>query len=212
MTGNSYGRRVDVQRRKARCGPLPTGGTSKTEIDHGYDQFVRAHRPTAPPPPWRGRPDHCGRATWHGPSLHAEPGKLKLPTIQPGAHTSFGALKQIVAGVLNVGYAEVGPAGGPPVILLHGRPYDIHSFVDVAPALASAGYRVIIPYLRGYGTTRFLLRESRRNGQRVTASRSAQVQSATIISNRVLAPLIPHNTNATMQRTKATIPVDHSSQ
>ena len=59
-------------------------------------------------------------------------------------------------GVLNVGYAEAGPANGPPVILLHGWPYDIHSFVDVAPLLASAGYRVIVPYLRGYGTTRFL--------------------------------------------------------
>src|SRR4051794_10474853 len=79
-----------------------------------------------------------------------------LTEIRPGTHTSFGALKQINAGVLNVGYAEAGPAGGPVVILLHGWPYDIYSFVDVAPLLASAGYRVIIPYLRGYGTTRFL--------------------------------------------------------
>jgi pimeloyl-ACP methyl ester carboxylesterase len=82
-----------------------------------------------------------------------------------GTHTSLGPLKQIDAGVLNVGYAEAGPADGPPVILLHGWPYDIHSYVDVAPALASAGYRVIVPYLRGYGTTRFLSGETFRNGQ-----------------------------------------------
>ena len=74
-------------------------------------------------------------------------------------------LKQIDAGVLNVGYAEAGPADGPAVILLHGWPYDIHSFVDVAPLLASAGYRVIVPYLRGYGTTRFLSGDTFRNGQ-----------------------------------------------
>ena len=78
---------------------------------------------------------------------------------------SFAALKQVDAGVLNVGYAEAGPADGPAVILLHGWPYDIHSFVDVAPLLASAGYRVIVPYLRGYGTTRFLVDETFRNGQ-----------------------------------------------
>ena len=77
-------------------------------------------------------------------------------TIGPGTHTSFGALQQIDAGVLHVGYAEAGPADGPAVILLHGWPYDIYSYVDVAPLLASAGYRVIVPYLRGYGTTRFL--------------------------------------------------------
>jgi pimeloyl-ACP methyl ester carboxylesterase len=87
------------------------------------------------------------------------------PAIKPGTHTSFGALKQIDAGVLNVGYAEAGPAGGSPVILLHGWPYDIHSYIDVAPLLASAGYRVIVPYLRGYGTTRFLSGETFRNGQ-----------------------------------------------
>src|SRR6185503_1755143 len=69
------------------------------------------------------------------------------------------------AGVLNVGYAEAGPANGPPVILLHGWPYDIYSFVDVAPVLASAGYRVIVPYARGYGATRFLSSETFRNGQ-----------------------------------------------
>ena len=89
----------------------------------------------------------------------------RLPAIKPGTNTSFGALKQIDAGVLNVGYAEAGPADGPPVILLHGWPYDIHTYVDVAPLLASAGYRVIVPYLRGYGTTRFLSSDTVRNGQ-----------------------------------------------
>jgi len=88
-----------------------------------------------------------------------------LPAVKPGTHTSFGALKQIDAGVLNVGYAEAGPANGQPVILLHGWPYDIHAFVDVAPALASAGHRVIVPYLRGYGTTRFLASDTFRTGQ-----------------------------------------------
>jgi pimeloyl-ACP methyl ester carboxylesterase len=88
-----------------------------------------------------------------------------LPAIKPGTNTSFGPLKQIDAGVLNVGYAEAGPADGRVVILLHGWPYDIYSYVDVAPLLASAGYRVIIPYLRGYGTTRFLASETVRNGQ-----------------------------------------------
>jgi pimeloyl-ACP methyl ester carboxylesterase len=81
-----------------------------------------------------------------------------------GAAT-FDLLKQVDAGVLNIGYAEVGPADGPAVILLHGWPYDIHSFIDVAPLLAAAGYRVIVPYLRGYGTTRFLSSDTFRNAQ-----------------------------------------------
>ena len=85
--------------------------------------------------------------------------------IEPRQHTSLGPIKQIDAGDLNVGYAESGPAGGPAVILLHGWPYDIHTYVDVAPLLASAGYHVIIPYLRGYGTTRFRSNETARNGQ-----------------------------------------------
>jgi pimeloyl-ACP methyl ester carboxylesterase len=88
-----------------------------------------------------------------------------VPPIKPGAHTSFTAIKQINAGVLDVGYAEAGPINGPAVVLLHGWPYDIHSYVDVAPLLASAGYRVIIPYLRGYGTTRFLSSKTFRNAQ-----------------------------------------------
>ena len=96
-------------------------------------------------------------------SAAAQPAKIN--PIKPGTNTSFASLKQIDAGVLNVGYAEAGPANGPPVILLHGWPYDIYSFVDVAPLLASAGYRVIVPYVRGYGTTRFLSSETFRNGQ-----------------------------------------------
>jgi pimeloyl-ACP methyl ester carboxylesterase len=82
-----------------------------------------------------------------------------------GTSTSFAALKQIHAGVLDVGYAEAGPGDGRPVILLHGWPYDIHSYVDVAPLLAAAGYRVIVPYLRGYGSTRFLSSDTFRNAQ-----------------------------------------------
>jgi pimeloyl-ACP methyl ester carboxylesterase len=98
----------------------------------------------------------------------AQPRRAKsagVPSIKPGSNTSFGALKQVDAGLLNVGYAEAGPANGPAVVLLHGWPYDIHSFVDVAPLLASAGYRVIVPYVRGYGTTRFLSGDTVRNGQ-----------------------------------------------
>jgi pimeloyl-ACP methyl ester carboxylesterase len=93
-----------------------------------------------------------------------------LPEIKPGTHTSFGPLKQVDAGLLNIGYAEAGPADGPPVILLHGWPYDIYSFVDVAPLLASAGYRVIVPYVRGYGTTRFLSSDTFRNGQQAVVA------------------------------------------
>ncbi|TMB69296.1 MAG: alpha/beta hydrolase [Deltaproteobacteria bacterium] len=101
-------------------------------------------------------------------SAVAQSGKAdpaSVPTIKPGTNKSFGSLKQIDAGLLNVGYAEAGPSGGPVVVLLHGWPYDIHSYVDVTPSLASAGYRVIVPYLRGYGTTRFLSSGTFRNGQ-----------------------------------------------
>jgi len=90
------------------------------------------------------------------------------PTTATAATTedsALGSLKYIDAGVLNVGYAEAGPSGGSTVILLHGWPYDIHAFVDVVPRLASAGYRVIVPYLRGYGTTSFISSETFRNGQ-----------------------------------------------
>ena len=97
-------------------------------------------------------------------------GPAQIPAIKPGTNISLGPLKQVDAGVLNVGYAEAGPAGGPVVILLHGWPYDIHSYADVAPLLASAGYRVIIPHLRGYGTTRFRSGEAIRSGQPVAVA------------------------------------------
>jgi pimeloyl-ACP methyl ester carboxylesterase len=98
----------------------------------------------------------------------AQSGKItqsKVSALPPATNTSFASHKQVNAGLLNVGYAEDGPSGGPPVVLLHGWPYDIHSYVDVAPLLASKGYHVIVPYLRGYGTTRFLASDTFRNGQ-----------------------------------------------
>jgi pimeloyl-ACP methyl ester carboxylesterase len=88
-----------------------------------------------------------------------------IAPITPGTSTSFGPLKQVEAGPLDVGYAEAGPAGGPAVLLLHGWPYDIHSFADATAALAAAGYRVLVPFVRGYGTTRFLSGGAPRNGQ-----------------------------------------------
>jgi pimeloyl-ACP methyl ester carboxylesterase len=100
-----------------------------------------------------------------GGPLLAQSGDSKSGTVRPGTHTAFAALKRIEAGVLDVGYAEAGPADGPVVILLHGWPYDIYAFVDVVPVLAQAGFRVIAPWLRGYGTTRFLTGETPRNGQ-----------------------------------------------
>ena len=116
-----------------------------------------------------------------------QPSKAKLPPVKPGPNKSFGPLKQVDAGVLNVGYAEAGPADGPAVILLHGWPYDIHSFVDVAPLLASAGHRVIVPYVRGYGTTRFLSSDTLRNGQQaviaidvIALMDALKIQKATI--------------------------------
>ncbi|MBE1162267.1 alpha/beta fold hydrolase [Dyella acidiphila] len=99
---------------------------------------------------------------------HAETPPAAAPGgkhVTSGGHTSFKSIKHVKAGVLDVAYAEDGPADGKPVLLLHGWPYDIYSFVDVAPILAAAGYRVIIPYLRGYGDTRFLSAETKRNGQ-----------------------------------------------
>ena len=101
-------------------------------------------------------------------SANAESTKTKSangPKTKPGTNTSFAPLKQTDAGLLNIGYAEAGPETGPPVILLHGWPYDIYSYVDVAPLLATKGYRVIVPYLRGYGTTHFLSPDTVRNGQ-----------------------------------------------
>jgi pimeloyl-ACP methyl ester carboxylesterase len=99
-------------------------------------------------------------AAQHGGAASATP-----PATKDAARTSLGALKQIQAGVLNVSYAEVGPADGATAILLHGWPYDICSFAEAAPLLAAAGFRVIIPYLRGYGTTSFISADTPRNGQ-----------------------------------------------
>jgi len=105
-----------------------------------------------------------------------------------GFNKSFEQLKQVDAGVLNVGYAEAGPAEGPAVILLHGWPYDIHSFIDVTPLLTSTGYRVIIPYLRGYGTTKFLSNETLRNGQQsVIAVDIINLMDALRIKKAILA-------------------------
>src|SRR5687767_899688 len=124
-------------------------------------------------------------------SADAQSGKINpadATTMKPGTNTSFGSLKQIDAGVLNVGYAEAGPADGPAVILLHGWPYDIYSYVDVAPLPASAGYRVIVPYLRGYGTTRFLSNATPRNGQQsVIAVDIVALMDALKIEKAILA-------------------------
>jgi pimeloyl-ACP methyl ester carboxylesterase len=104
------------------------------------------------------------------------------------AHTSLGPIKQINAGDLSVGYAEAGPAKSPVVLLLHGWPYDIHSFVDVAPILAAKGYRVIVPYLRGYGTTRFLSETTVRNGeQAVVAIDAIALMDALKIKHAIVA-------------------------
>lgn len=93
------------------------------------------------------------------------------PTNTRSNRTSFAPIKQIDAGLLNVGYAEAGPADGRPVVLLHGWPYDIHTYVQVSPELASQGYRVIVPYLRGYGTTKFLSSTTMRNAQQSALAR-----------------------------------------
>jgi pimeloyl-ACP methyl ester carboxylesterase len=121
----------------------------------------------------------------------AQTGETKaagLPAVKPGTNTSFITIRQINAGVLNVGYAEVGPSDGAPVILLHGWPYDIHTYVDVAPLLGGSGYRAIVPYLRGYGTTRFLSGEMVRNGQQsVLAVDMIALMDALKIDKAVLA-------------------------
>jgi pimeloyl-ACP methyl ester carboxylesterase len=121
-------------------------------------------------------------------SAAAQTGKAaSVPAIKPGTNTSFKSLKQINAGLLNVGYAEDGPSDGRPVVLLHGWPYDIHSYVDVAPLLASKGYHVIVPYLRGYGTTRFLAGDTFRNAQQsvvgldiIALMDALKIQTATV--------------------------------
>src|SRR6476661_1464554 len=144
----------------------------------------------------------------------AQSSKSAVPPVKAGTNRSFPSLKQIDAGVLNVGYAEAGPAGGSGVILLHGWPYNIHSFVDVAPLLAQAGYRVIVPYVRGYGATRFLASDAPRNGQQsvvavdvIELMDALKIQKATIAgfdwgarSANIVAALWP-------ERCKALVPV-----
>ena len=154
---------------------------------HDYQTDGR-NRPSSPPLFWRCGRHHRRRPARHGRFGGRASGKTKLPAIKPGTNTSFATLKQIDAGLLNVGYAEAGPANGPAVILLHGWPYDIHSYVDVAPLLASAGYRVIVPYVRGYGTTRFLSSATVRNGQQsVVAVDIIALMDALKIEKAILA-------------------------
>ena len=110
------------------------------------------------------------------------------PASSEGGSKSFGAIRHINAGALDVAYAEAGPGTGPAAILLHGWPYDIHSFVDVAPLLAARGYRVIVPHLRGYGPTRFLSNDAVRNGQpAAVASDLVALMDALHIEKAVLA-------------------------
>lgn len=90
---------------------------------------------------------------------------MSVTTSRRSSNTSFDLVKQIDAGPINVGYVEDGPADGSVAVLLHGWPYDIHSYVDVVPLPAAAGYRTIVPYLRGFGTTRFLSNDTFRNGE-----------------------------------------------
>ena len=100
-----------------------------------------------------------------GTSANAQSTTSSATVVKPVSDNPFNNIKQINAGVLNVGYVDAGPANGPVVLLLHGWPYDIHSYVDVVPLLTAKGYRVIVPYLRGFGTTRFLSDKTFRNGQ-----------------------------------------------
>jgi pimeloyl-ACP methyl ester carboxylesterase len=122
-------------------------------------------------------------------------GRAGAESDQPGAAganaqvgAAFLPLRRIDAGLLSVSYAQLGPARGPVVMLLHGWPYDIHSYIDVAPILASSGYRVIVPYLRGYGSTRFLSPDTRRSGQQVvTALDLTALMDALKIDQAILA-------------------------
>ncbi len=113
---------------------------------------------------------------------------LRPPAVKPGPNASFGTLRRIDAGVLNIGYAEAGPPDGQAVILLHGWPYDIHSYAEVVPLLAARGHRVIVPHLRGYGSTRFLSPETPRNGQQsVIALDTIALMDALHINNAIIA-------------------------
>ena len=121
-------------------------------------------------------------------TLMAEAMPARPPGTKGRTAMAFGPLKQIDAGLLNIGYAEAGPATAAPVLLLHGWPYDIHSFVDVAPLLAAAGFRVITPHLRGHGTTRFLSSATVRNAQQsVVALDIVALMDALKIERAILA-------------------------
>ena len=147
------------------------------EIDHGRRRLIGAAAATI-----------VSANLSLGSSAGAQSSEPKTVATHIASRSSLPALKQIAAGLLNVGYAEVGPADGPAVILLHGWPYDISSFVDVAPLLASRGYRVIVPYLRGYGTTTFLSSETMRNGQQsVVAVDIIALMDALKIAKAVIA-------------------------
>src|SRR5512132_2739094 len=109
-------------------------------------------------------------------------------SVTTSPESQFGTVSQIDAGLLNVGYVDAGPADGPAAVLLHGWPYDIHSYLDVVPLLAAAGYRVIVPHLRGYGTTRFLSHGTFRNGQQsVLAVDTVALMDALGIEKAVVA-------------------------
>jgi pimeloyl-ACP methyl ester carboxylesterase len=109
-------------------------------------------------------------------------------TSRPASNAPFGALRQVDAGMLNVGFVDAGPSNGAAVILLHGWPYDIHSYADVAPILAAAGFRVVVPYFRGYGSTRFLASETPRNGQQAAlADDIVALMDALTIESAVVA-------------------------
>jgi pimeloyl-ACP methyl ester carboxylesterase len=94
-------------------------------------------------------------------------------SVTTAPQSSFGTVSQIDAGVLNVGYVDAAPSEGPAVVLLHGWPYDIHSYADVVPLLRAAGRRVVVPHLRGYGTTRFLSEDTARNGEQAALAADA---------------------------------------
>jgi pimeloyl-ACP methyl ester carboxylesterase len=198
--GNAYGRKGFVSPAQRW---LQDGGQAVETIIDNIDRHRRHFLGAAALAFAAGRFGLIGTAS-------AQSKTSALPEVKPGTHTSFAPLKQIDAGALNVGYAEAGPAGGAPVVLLHGWPYDIYSFVDVAPLLASAGYRVIIPYLRGYGTTRFLSAEAPRNGQQSVVAVDAvalmdalKIEKATIAgfdwgarTANIVAALWPQRCNA----------------
>lgn len=144
---------------------------------------------------------------WLVGSAHAQwtmIGSARPTSGAPEPRDSFAPLKQIDAGLLNIGYAEDGRANGRPVILLHGWPYDIHSFAEVSPLLAKAGFRVIVPHLRGYGTTRFLSNTTVRNGQQsvvaldiIALMDALEIESAVVAGFRqVRAPDHPGRSRA----------------